>query len=281
MTAAAAMGAVATLVSVAFCLSTLERYLARRRPHELAWTIAMAMFALASFAYFCAAAIGWGSLDFRAFYLFGAILDVPYLALGTVYLLAGERAGRTTRRWLDLTAAFCAGVVLTAPISGSLDVPGIPSGKEVFGIGPRIMAAVGSGVGATVLIVGAAWSAATLLRMRRRPGVRAASSIGPGRLALTNILIAVGSIVLGTGGTLFGTGDQMIDFGNWLAIGISVLFAGFLVSNPARPVAHPAPTLSPYWQELYELATAPEPDPDEAPDAPGDDRAALVSGGGR
>ncbi len=267
MTAAAAMGALATLVSVAFCLSTLERYRARRRRHELAWTISMAMFALASFAYFCAAAIGWGPLDFRAFYLFGAILNVPYLALGTVYLLAGTRAGDVTRRWLDLVAVFCAGVVLTAPISGTLDVPGIPSGKEVFGVGPRVMAAVGSGVGATVLVVGAVWSAVSLLRLRRRPGVGASASISPGRLALTNVLIAIGSIVLGTGGTLFGTGDQMVDFGIWLAVGVSILFAGFLVSNPVRPVAHPVPTLSPWWSELYELATTPDPAPGPA-DAP-------------
>jgi drug/metabolite transporter (DMT)-like permease len=256
VTAAAAMGAIATLVSTAFCLSTLERWRASRRPHEAAWTVSMAMFALASLSYFTAAAVGWGSLDFRTFYLFGAILNVPYLALGTVYLLGGRVFGDRVRFWLNLTAAFCAGVVLTAPISGSLDVPGIPSGKEVFGVGPRVMAAVGSGVGAVVLIGGAVWSAVSLLRLRRRPASGAPPAITPGRLALTNVLIAVGSIILGTGGTLFGTGDQLVDFGIWLAVGISVLFAGFLVSNPTRPVAHRPPTLSPYWTELYDLATA-------------------------
>jgi len=255
VTAAAAMGAMATLVSTAFCLSTLERWRANRRPHEAAWTVSMAMFALASLSYFAGAALGWGSLDFRTFYLFGAILNVPYLALGTIYLLGGRPLGDRVRFWLNLTAAFCAGVVLTAPISGSLDVPGIPSGKEVFGVGPRVMAAVGSGVGAMVLIGGALWSAVSLLRLRRRPGTGPTPAISPGRLALTNVLIAIGSIILGTGGTLFGTGDQLVDFGIWLAIGITVLFAGFLVSNPATPVAEGPPTISPYWTELYELAT--------------------------
>ena len=257
MTAAAAMGAIATLVSTAFCLSTLERWRTNRRPHELAWTVSMAMFAVASLAYFVGAAVGWNSLDFRTFYLFGAILNVPYLALGTVYLLGTERLGDRVRFWLNLTAAFCAGVVLTAPLSGTLDVAGIPSGKEVFGVGPRVMAAVGSGVAATVLVVGALWSAVSLLRVRHRPGTGRPSSITPGRLALTNVLIAVGSIILGTGGTLFGTGDVLIDFGIWLAVGISVLFAGFLVSSPARPAIDRPPTLSPYWTDLYDLATAP------------------------
>ena len=109
------MGAVAVLVSVAFGLSTLERWLARRKPHELAWTVSLAMFAVASLAYFSAAALGWGELNFRVFYLFGAILNVPFLALGTVYLLArrpttGDRASQ--RRAIT--------VATQAPVRGRL-----------------------------------------------------------------------------------------------------------------------------------------------------------------
>ena len=256
MSAAAAMGAVAVLVSVAFGLSTLERWLARRKPHELAWTVSLAMFAVASLAYFSAAALGWGELNFRVFYLFGAILNVPWLALGTVYLLGGVHRGDVARWWLVALSSFCAGVVLTTPLLGSLDGAGIPSGKEVFGVGPRIMAAVGSGVGAVVLIGGAAWSAVGLLRVRRRPEVAAAMPIPPERLALTNVFIAVGSLVLGSGGTMFGTGDQMVDFGIWLAAGVTILFVGFLFSNPGRPAGEVAPT-NPYWAEIYELATGP------------------------
>jgi hypothetical protein len=253
MTAAAAFAALATLVSTAFCLSTLERWQRRRQPHEMAWTIAMAMFALASLAYFAAAALGWRPLNFRLFYLFGAILNVPWLALGTVYLLAGRAAGDRVRAALALLSAFCAGVVLTAPIEGSLDVAGIPAGKDVLGVGPRVMAAVGSGLGATVIIMGALWSAFSLLRSRSRPASGPVPAVPPGRLALTNVLIAVGSVVLGTGGTLFGTGDQMVDFGLWLAAGIGVLFAGFLVSSPARP-AGARPALDEYWTEVWEIA---------------------------
>lgn len=253
MTAVAALGAVATLVSTAFCLATLERWRANRRPHELAWTQSLAMFALASLAYFSAGATGWNGANFRVFYLFGAILNVPYLALGTVYLLGGARLGDRIRPVLHLAAAFCAGVVLTAPLQRSLDVAGIPSGREVFGVVPRVMAAVGSGVAATVLIVGALWSAVRLLLVRRRPGRGGAPTIPAGRLAVTNLLIAAGSIVLAAGGSLFGTGDAMVDFGIWLATGVALLFAGFLVSNPGGATER-RPQLSPYWAELYDLA---------------------------
>ena len=46
-----------------------------------------------SAALWVAEAAGWSSPSFRAFYLFGAILNVPWLALGTVFLLAGRRIG--------------------------------------------------------------------------------------------------------------------------------------------------------------------------------------------
>ena len=94
MTKEAALAAAATLVAAAFTLSTFDRWLARRRRHEGAWTIALAMFTIASASLWVAAAVGWTEPTFRVFYLFGAILNVPWLALGTIELLGGPRWGR-------------------------------------------------------------------------------------------------------------------------------------------------------------------------------------------
>ena len=106
-----------TLVSLAFALSTLERWLDRRRPHEAAWSLALVLFAAGAAALWVGAAIGWSEWAFRLFYLFGPSLNVPVLALGTVYLLADRRA----RRPLGadpacLFAGFATGVVLVAPL---------------------------------------------------------------------------------------------------------------------------------------------------------------------
>jgi len=190
------------------------------------------MFALASGAYWWAGAVGWNEWNFRAFYLFGAILNVPFLALGTVYLLGGEARGNAVRRVLVALSWFCAGVVMVAPLRAPIPASGMPEGKEIFGIGPRIMAAVGSGVGATVLIVGALWSAIRLIVSHRRPAAGAAPAIAPGRLAATNVLIAVGSIILSLGGTFFAGESVETGFGILLVAGIVVLFGGFLVSTP-------------------------------------------------
>src|SRR5215207_4851222 len=58
----------------------MERWVARRRRHELAWSLALAMFAIASAALWLGAAKGWDGATFRVFFLFGAILNVRWAA---------------------------------------------------------------------------------------------------------------------------------------------------------------------------------------------------------
>ena len=62
LTLDAALAATATLVATAFAAAVLERWLVRRRPHELAWTISLLMFAAASAALWLAEA-GGGRAD--------------------------------------------------------------------------------------------------------------------------------------------------------------------------------------------------------------------------
>src|ERR1700750_1858569 len=106
VTAKAALAALATLVAVAFALSLFERWLNRRRRHELAWTASLAMFAVASTALWIGVSTGWTEPTFRFFYLLGAILNVPSLALGTVYLLAGTRRGDAWAAVVVVIGAF-------------------------------------------------------------------------------------------------------------------------------------------------------------------------------
>ena len=223
-------------MSTAFCLSTLERYRRRRRAHELAWTLSMAMFALASLAYFLAAGLGWGPFTFRCFYLFGAILNVPYLALGTVELLAGPRHGRRWTAIVTVLGAFCAGIVVAAPLTTAISGSALPQGKEVFGPGPRIAAAVGSGVAALVIIGGALFSAWRLWRLRSASTTAPRGRVSPGRLAFANVVIAVGTLVLSAGGLLNSVVDEMDGFAISLVLGISIVFVGFLLTAPSRDV---------------------------------------------
>lgn len=232
-----ALASGATVVSFAFAAATFERWLRRRRRHELAWSIALALFACGSLSLWAGAATGWGELTFRLFYLFGAIVNVPFLALGTVYLLGGRRRGDAWAAVVVVACAFAAGVLAVAPLTGSIQADVLPRGSEVFGPLPRVLAAVASGVGATVVLVGALWSAVGLLSRHRRPGART-RAVGAGRLAGGNVLIATGTILLSTSGLLNSVLGEMEAFAVTLTLGITVLFAGFLVTTtPTRTTA--------------------------------------------
>src|ERR1700736_5933306 len=98
----------AALVALAFALSTFERWLAARRRHEAAWSVALVIFALAAGALAAGPQARWAGAVFRPFSLLGAIVDVPVLALGTVYLLAGRRQGDRAATVTALFAAFAA-----------------------------------------------------------------------------------------------------------------------------------------------------------------------------
>ena len=165
---ASAMAFVATAVSTLFAQAMLVRFTRTRAPQYGAWAAALGMFALASAALVSGVSTGWDRGTFRFFYLFGAVLDVPWLALGTVYLLASPRFARATRSFLLVFSGFAAGVLLSAPMD-PVDGTAIPVGKDVFGALPRVLAAVGSGVAATVIIVGCGGLGGAL---RPRPDAR-------------------------------------------------------------------------------------------------------------
>lgn len=238
----AALAAAATLVAVAFALSTLDRWQRRRRPHELAWTVSLALFALGSGALWWSEAAGWSVGSFRVFYLAGAVLNVPWLALGTVYLLAGQKVGDRTRWWLVFLSGLTVGVVGFAPTKGAVVPDEFPTGKDVFGVAPRVLAAVGSGVAALIIIAGALWSAWRVWRGRNPSLGGHRTVLAPGRLVAGNLLIAVGTLVLSGSGTLAGRLGKDRAFAVTLLVGIAILFVGFLVASapPRRKAAAPA-----------------------------------------
>jgi hypothetical protein len=188
--------------------------------------VALAMFAGASAALAVGVSTGWDTGTFRVFYLLGAVLNVPWLAFGTLCLLWHSAVGiRRARAALVFFTGLGAGVVLSAPmeaVSGTT----IPVGSDVFDAFPRALAAIGSGVGAVVILGGACWSGLRYLRDRSAP--RAA------RLAGANALIALGTLVLSSGGLVQGVVGHDEAFTLSLAIGISVIYAGFLMAEGRR-----------------------------------------------
>jgi hypothetical protein len=207
--------AITALVAASFALVVLRQYTGHRRMYQLMWATGFAMFAVAAFAGYLARSGGTTETEYRLFYLFGAILNVAWLALGTMYLLA-------PRRWADISLAAVAVLSVVAAyavFSAPVDVTAAADSGRGFPNGSlaRILAGVGSGLGSVVLVGGALWSAWIFLRKRHN-----------GRRAIANVIIAVGVLIVAAGGTATFTGASgVLELAN--LVGLSVIFAGFLL----------------------------------------------------
>ena len=227
----------ATLISAAFALTLFTQYRAKPRPYLLAWSVALAIYAVAAFTEVIGAAVGWDPLLYRTYYYFGGILVVGVLALGTIYLLA-PRFGRTAL----LILVVLAGVGLAGTLGASLQV-GLLQTREVpsvdtirlehgaFNAVAILMAAILNSVGSVILIGGALWSAYGAWRRG------AAQS----RLA-ANILIAAGAFIVAGASTLTRLFHVYELFYVGQAIGVLVMFGGFLA---VQRVPRRAPNLNP------------------------------------
>ena len=206
---------VTTIVSSAFAVAVALQYLRKRRPPQLAWAIGLSLFAVAAFMGFLARTGGATEVEYRLFYLFGAIANVAWLALGTILIVA-PRWGRVALAAVVALTVIAVYAVFATPVDLAVAVDtgrGFPDGSL-----PRILAGIGSGLGSLVLIGGALWSAWVFFRRRNQ-----------GRRALANAIIAVGVFIAAAGGTAAFTGASgVLELTN--LVGVSVMFVGFLLA---------------------------------------------------
>jgi hypothetical protein len=208
-------GSLATLVSATFAAVVWLQYRRRRQPSQLAWAIGLAMFAIASGAGLAARTGGATEDEYRLFYLFGAILNVAWLAVGTLYVTARRPIADAGLVFVYVLSVVATLVVFTSPVdlTAALDTG---RGFERAPL-PRILAGIGSGLGSIVLFGGALRSAWVFLRRRHN-----------GRRALANVVIAAGVAIVAFGGTATFTGASgLVEVTN--LVGVSVMFAGFLL----------------------------------------------------
>jgi hypothetical protein len=99
---------VATIVGTIFAIALLRRWAQRgRTPASLWWGLSLAQFALASAALLLGQLLGWTEPVFRIFYLFGAVTNVLWLALGTIAINVRRRGVTLT---LGMTLLVVAGL---------------------------------------------------------------------------------------------------------------------------------------------------------------------------
>jgi hypothetical protein len=218
---------VAAAIAALFA-ALLARHLLRRwRWHEAAWLLALLMFAAASAAMFFGVVRGWRAADFRVYWLFGAVLNVPFLFAGEVYLLARARWAGHLFSTLVLAAGGLAGwEVWTAAVHTRPLLASLPLGKDVFGDGslPYRLAQYYSLPTYFLLLGGLVWS---VLQMRGKRELRSRAE-GTFGIAIGATIVAIGSGI--------GAAFHVVPlFSVSLAVGIAVMFWGFLRAGRRAP----------------------------------------------
>lgn len=221
------LAAGATVIAAAFTAATFERYLWRRRNQDKALAISLAVFTLGAGALLWGSRVGWTSASFRAFYAFGAIINVPFLAAGQMYFMAKKRTADRFLTGAILFGAFSFGITIASPMTGRIDPAILPEGSEVFGVLPRVLAAVGSGLSAVIIFAGTTLSIARLIRAR----VAKVPVPNWGTRVAGLALIALGTVTLSLSGLLNSVFGKMGAFAVTLTLGISMLFLGYMMSS--------------------------------------------------
>jgi hypothetical protein len=148
-------------VLLSFAAALVSLRLAGRllRARRFAWAGSLLTFAAAAGAMAWGTAHGWDSASFRVYYLAGALLSAPLLGIGSL-----ELAGR---RWAApvglLYTGLAIGVAAAMDVHGSFGSTSVPHAQDHVDVLPRVVAIVGSSLGALAVVVVA------VTTVRRRP----------------------------------------------------------------------------------------------------------------
>lgn len=220
----------AGMIATGFMIDLALGYKRRPRPHTAAYAVGIAMFAAATWALAFGLTFGWNGAAYRSFFLFGAILNIPYLALGSMYLVVGRRAG--TIMFIAVGAISAISITLTTTVDFIAPLPtgGIP--HDIFppiseGFGPRLLAAIAGGTGATIIILLSIMSAFRFWRRNRR-------------LVVGNLLITAGTLAAAWGGTGLAIGAGAA-FALSLLLAATLIWGGYRLASGARRTTAPSP----------------------------------------
>jgi len=220
---------ISTLVTFAFATAVFIRYLRRRGPHLLMWTIGLLFYGLGTLAEVLLA-FSFNGLVLKLWYLSGAMLTAAWLGQGSIHLLIRRRAvAWTLTGILAAISLLAAGLVLSAPLTSAASSYNVAQAissqyKDILTRGGTTIAMtiVLNIYGTLALVGGAIYSAVIFFRKH----VLANRMIG-------NVLIAIGALAPAMAGSFVKLG--LVD-GLYLSelIGVVLMYIGFIQATTSQ-----------------------------------------------
>lgn len=216
-----------TVISLSFAWVILARY--RHKPqsyHLLWWGLGMLTYGAGTLLESLHTLTGWSEPLFKSWYIAGALLGGAPLAIGSLYLLAGNRWGHLAVVLLCLAVGITSVFVILSPIQYELVHPESLSSKVLGWQRIRLVSPFINGISFLILVGGALYSA---IRFYRHPASR--------NVSVGNMVIAVGALLPGLGGLGSRMGHtELLYLGEF--IGVILIWWGY------RRCLRPLPTIS-------------------------------------
>jgi hypothetical protein len=229
--------AMTALLGFVFTGLVFVQWRARRKPHQLAWTIGLLMYAVAALMEAYSEFVGAWDPNVYRFYIVFAASMVGFLGLGSYYLLARKPAGPNI--YLGMVVGWVL-LFLWGVFDVELDmtklVPGITVGGQALGSPtdfPRIMS-LPLNITGTIFLLGGAVLSVWRFARKKEFAYR----------MWANVLIALATLVIAGAGSLAATGSpQMFYVAELVAAGLYLwgfLLASDLKKGAAAAKAHRA-----------------------------------------
>lgn len=234
--------AVNVLVTGLFAGVVLRQYLARRRVHQLYWSIALCMAFVATLAYISMLLLQptspAGTLCFRIYYALGGSIMPAWLGLGSVALVSSERITRICFTTLSVLSLLAIELVFGASIDMQQlsHIAGTP-GTGTLKPGPWLVTTIVLNSLGVIAVAGIALYSGWKLwrRQHNLSGLRTST------ILQANLLIFTGAILDAVAGSLARFLGIQSTFWLIMALGWGVLFYGVLLAGK-RPHAQSAPS---------------------------------------
>ena len=222
---------ISAVVGAAFAFVVGRQYLARRRPYQAVWALALAMFGVAAAFESAGQLAGWSDATYKGYYLFGGLLNVGWLGIGSFLLMAPPRAGRVAVIVMAIISLISVVAVLASHTSPTLLKTQVPA-RGAIDV-PAVLPLINNLGGSLLLVGGAAWSA-----------WKSARAGAPRNRVLGLAILAAGAFIVAGGHSYAQTKGVYVAQPLSEALGIVAMFAGYLVVEARRATAPSKPRIA-------------------------------------
>lgn len=217
-----------TLVTFGFAVMVFRRYLVRRGPHLLMWTIGLVLYGLGTLSEVLLS-LGFSALTLKLWYLCGALLTAAWLGQGTVHLMVRKkRLAWQLTAGLALISLIALILVALAPTTAAASFQAsVPVSTQYKAIlvrsGAITILTILMNIYGTITMVGGAIYSAFLFWRKQ---VLLPRVVG-------NILIAAGALFPAMAGSFVKAGLVDALYISEL-LGVVLMFVGFLNATSAQ-----------------------------------------------